>query len=188
MNINDYVDLNDYIVNILSGKNTYFGLLNAYERAQAIITRQFTYFCGRPQICFLFKYPIGDVILSKTYNLDDLLALGRLSNSQTMEELFNQAKTLYAEQNYDLQIDYIAAMILKAQCTLSGLFSMIDKTAVFMGSSKNFCYTFVNPFITCTNIEPPYRTYGTGQLNSIINKGNCEIFRDIFFFQNCINQ
>jgi hypothetical protein len=63
-----------------------------------------------------------------------------------MENLFNEAKTLYDNTEHDILLDYIAAMIIKAQNTLYQLFDMINKVAVFRGSSKNLCYTFINPF------------------------------------------
>jgi hypothetical protein len=179
------IDLNEYLGMILAGKNEFFGLIESYNRAIAIETRQFTYFCGKPQIYYLYKYPIGDLLLMKTYNNNQLLLLGELSKNNSMENLFNEAKILYDNSEHDILLDYIAAMIIKAQPILYQLFDMINKVAVFRGSSKNICYTFVNPFITCINIEPRYRTYGTGQLNTIINNSYCRQFKDIFFFDNC---
>ena len=187
--VNTFVDLDSYLVDIFAAKDIFFSLINAYNRAQSIITCQFPFFCGRPQICYHFIYPITGtaITLRKMYTVDTLIALGVLACEQTMEELYRQAQTLFNEGNYNQQADYVAAMIIKAETTLHQLFDIINKTAIFMGNSKNFCFNFTNPFITCVNVEPRSRTYGTGLMNSIINRSACVAFNDIFYFEVCSN-
>lgn len=188
INVNGFVDLNDYLVDIFAGQKVFFSLIEAYNRVVAIQTHQFPYFCGTPQVCYQFVYPIsGSIVLQKMYNNVMLLAIGQLSRENTMEQLYQRAQTLFDEGNYDEQTDYVAAMIIKAQNTLYQLFDIIQKTAVFMRASKNFCFNFTNPFITCVNVEPRSRTYGVGLMNSIINRSACVQFTDLFYFEVCSN-
>jgi hypothetical protein len=183
MTTNSSITIDEYLLQIYSGKNIFSGLLNVYQRAVSIETHQFFYQCQAPQICYHFTYELLDgSVYSKLYRCADLIALGVAANTTSMPDLYTHTTNAFQSADFSLMLDGIASMIIKACHTIGELIGLIDKVADYRRNGKNICYIFRNPFITGNVVvAPEQKLFGTAVLNTIINQSYNEKYRDIFF-------
>ena len=156
-------DIDDFLCNLIAGKNVYMGLYNAYLRGLNLN--------GNGKFsCYTFKYP---GFPSKTYSGKQLIQLNCEGCNRKFSQLCNELDT----------IDGIVRILFKARIPLSELIS-IRQNAMFMRqTARIFTYTFKNPFKDCTNLTSNSRRFcSSGEFLKFFCQCENGTFVDIFSF------